>query len=82
MMEKPEHTYYINTGLYIVEPDMLELIPEKKVFHMTHLIDSAMENGQRVGCFPVSEGSWLDIGVWPEYQRTLKIFEDKFLAKK
>jgi dTDP-glucose pyrophosphorylase len=82
MHEKPEHTYYNNTGVYIVEPEMLDLIPEKKVFHMTHLIEAAMKKNEQVGCFPVTEGSWFDIGVWPEYQRTLKTFENRFADRK
>lgn len=67
LKEKPELTYQINTGMYILEPHLLSQIPENKFFHITHLIDDIMLRGGRVGVFPVSEGSWKDIGTWDEY---------------
>ena len=37
--EKPEITFKINAGLYLIEPHLLKEIPEKKFYHMTHLIE-------------------------------------------
>jgi len=70
--EKPELTFQINSGLYILEPDVLNLIPEDQFFHITHLIEKLTKSGGKVGVFPVSENSWKDIGEWPEY---LKLIE-------
>lgn len=60
--EKPELTFKINSGMYILEPHLLEEIPENTFFHITHLIHKIMERGGKVGVFPVSEKSWKDIG--------------------
>lgn len=65
--EKPELTFKINSGMYILEPHLLDEIPENKFFHITHLIEEIMKRGGSVGVFPVSEKSWKDIGVWDEY---------------
>ncbi len=65
--EKPEITFKINTGLYILEPHLIEEIPDKKFFHITELINKLNNEKRRVGVFPISEGAWLDIGNWKEY---------------
>lgn len=65
--EKPEVNLKINTGMYILEPHLLEEIPCDKVFHITHLIKKVINRGGRVGCFPINDGAWTDIGNWEEY---------------
>ncbi len=65
--EKPEITYQINSGMYILDSKVLEYIPENTYFHMTHLIEKVISNNGRVGVFPVSEKSWIDIGDWQHY---------------
>jgi dTDP-glucose pyrophosphorylase len=71
--EKPELTYLINTGMYVLEPGLLAEIPKNKFFHITDLIEQVQARGGRVGVFPVSEKSWCDIGEWQEYGRTMRI---------
>jgi dTDP-glucose pyrophosphorylase len=70
--EKPELTYMINTGVYILEPHLIDKIPENQFFHITDLIEKVRGFGGKVGVFPVSEKSWTDIGDWNEY---LKLIE-------
>lgn len=69
--EKPEQTYMINTGVYILNPDCIDEIPEGEFFHITHLIERIKSCGGLVGCFPVSEQSWKDIGDLTEYIKQL-----------
>lgn len=73
LKEKPNLSFQINTGLYILEPSVIDCIPDGEFFHITHLMEKIISNGGRVGCFPVSEKSWTDIGDWKEYQKMLKI---------
>lgn len=67
LQEKPELTFKINSGMYILEPNLLNEIPENQFLHITHLIDKIHKKGGNVGVFPVSEKSWKDIGEWEEY---------------
>jgi NDP-sugar pyrophosphorylase family protein len=67
LAEKPKLTFQINSGLYILEPDLLEEIPENSFYHITDLIENVKKKGDKIGVFPVSEGSWKDIGEWDEY---------------
>ena len=72
--EKPELTYQVNTGVYILNPNCIEEIPEGEFFHITHLMEAIKARGGRVGCFPVSERSWKDMGEWPEYLKMIGVF--------
>ena len=72
--EKPQYDFLINTGLYVLNPDVLNLIPKDKFYHITHLIEDAKNQGKKIGVFPVDEDDWIDIGQWAEYQKAI----DKF----
>lgn len=67
LQEKPELIFKINSGMYILEPHLLNEIPEGRFFHITHLIEKIHLKGGKIGVFPVSEKSWKDIGEWDEY---------------
>lgn len=71
LQEKPELTFKINSGMYILEPHLLAEIPENKFFHITHLIEKIYQNGGNIGVYPVSEKSWKDIGEWDEYLKQI-----------
>ncbi len=71
--EKPEYDLLINTGIYILNKALLELVPPDVPFNMTELISKAKAQGYKVGAFPVHEQSWIDIGQWDEYQKAIKI---------
>ena len=70
--EKPEFTFKINTGMYILEPHLIDEIPEDEFYHITFLIEKLVKQGRRVGVYPINEGSWTDIGNWDEYLKYIK----------
>ena len=73
LSEKPELTYQVNTGVYILNPTCIKEIPENEFFHITHLMEKIKARGGRVGCYPVSEHSWKDMGEWPEYLKMIDV---------
>lgn len=73
LSEKPELTYQVNTGVYILNPDCIDEIPTGEFFHITQLMEKIKAKGGRVGCFPVSEHSWRDMGEWPEYLKMINV---------
>jgi NDP-sugar pyrophosphorylase family protein len=75
--EKPEYTFPINTGVYVVNKECLEYIPEKKVFNMTDLIEVLIADGRKVFTYPVNEKDYTDIGQWEEYRKTLDLIKMK-----
>lgn len=75
MEEKPDFTFKINSGMYVLEPHLLDEIPTGSFFHITHLMDKIMKRDGRVGVFPVSENSWTDMGDWSEYLKQIKNYK-------
>lgn len=71
LTEKPELTFKINSGMYILEPHLINEIPIDDFFHITHLIENLKSTGRKVGVFPISQNSWTDIGTWDEYMDVL-----------
>jgi len=72
LVEKPELTFKINSGMYILEPHLIDEIPINEFFHITHLIEKVNRRGGSIGVFPVSEKSWKDVGDWNEYLKLIK----------
>ncbi|AEJ18674.1 sugar phosphate nucleotidyltransferase [Gracilinema caldarium] len=70
--EKPEYSMCVNTGVYVVNAECLSLIPDKKVFHMTDLIEVLMKNGKKVVAYPINENEFIDIGQWDEYRKVVQ----------
>jgi dTDP-glucose pyrophosphorylase len=79
LTEKPELIFQINSGMYILESHLLKEVPENHFFHITSLIENILKRNGRVGVFPVSEGSWIDIGEWSEYIDSMKKYKNPTL---
>jgi dTDP-glucose pyrophosphorylase/predicted transcriptional regulator len=70
--EKPHYDFLINTGLYVLNPEVLNLIPKNKFYHFTHLIEDVKNQGKSIGVFPIDDDAWLDVGQWADYQKTVQ----------
>lgn len=70
--EKPTLSFKINTGLYILEPSLLDDIPDE-FFHITHLMEKLKKEGRRVGVYPISQNDWKDMGDWKEYLKLINV---------
>jgi len=74
MIEKPEYNFVINSGVYVLEPELINLIPQGKPINMPDLLLKSKEVGYKVGVYPVSS-KWFDVGQWEEYRNTLEYFK-------
>ncbi|RUM49226.1 MAG: nucleotidyl transferase [Hydrogenothermus sp.] len=70
--EKPEFSFQINTGVYILSKKVLKYIPEGKFFDMPQLIEKLIQNGEKVFAYPVNENDYIDIGQWKEYKEAIE----------
>lgn len=66
--EKPRIKQFINAGVYLLEPDVVRLIPDNGKFDMTDLIGSLLDDDRNVVSFPISE-YWIDIGQHGDYAK-------------
>ena len=72
MLEKPDFSYLINTGVYLIEPEVLKDIKPNEFIHMPDLAQRYIDKGEKVGVFPVPEQAWLDMGQLSEMENMIK----------
>ena len=66
LSEKPVLKYFINAGIYLLEPKVYQFIPSGERYDMTELITLVLKKGLPVAAFPVRE-YWIDIGQPSDY---------------
>lgn len=80
MREKPEYSFLVNTGVYIVEPFVIDMVEEKEKIDMPDVVKRVEDAGYNVGAYPITEKSWLDMGQFAEMKNMIKELglEDKY----
>jgi dTDP-glucose pyrophosphorylase len=72
--EKPKYDMIINTGVYVMEPEILKLIKKGEHLEMNHLVERALKT-KKLTVYPVTSG-WSDIGQWKEYHESIYKLEN------
>lgn len=61
LTEKPAVQLLINAGIYVLHPDVLQLVPRDSFFPMTDLFSRLLAQGNTVAVYPIEE-DWIDVG--------------------
>ena len=77
--EKPIHRFFVNAGIYLLEPDCIDLIPDNEFYDMPTLFEELIATKEKVVSFPLQE-YWLDIGRIADYERANIEYFSKFKA--
>lgn len=72
MKEKPLISFLTNTGIYIVEPEVIDDIGDEEAIGFPDIIEREKQKGKKVAVFPVSENDWMDMGQLPELEKMRK----------
>lgn len=75
MQEKPELSFFTNTGMYIVEPKVIEELQDNCSIGFPDIIESYKVAGEKIGVYPISENSWHDMGQLDEMEKMRKRLE-------
>ena len=65
---KPVQKFFVSAGIYMLSPEILDLIPQDEPYDMPTLFEKAIAQGKNVISFPIHE-YWIDIGRLEEYQK-------------
>lgn len=80
--EKPVHKFFVNAGIYVLQPSILKRLKPDVPRDMPDLLEELRAASPRaVGCFPVSE-YWLDIGQLEDYRRAQREYPEQFGPEK
>lgn len=77
IVEKPTQQFFISAGVYVLEPEVLKLIPPKKSFDMPTLFNKLVSQNHETAAFPIRE-YWLDIGQTGDFERANGEFAEVF----
>lgn len=69
MKEKPLMSFLTNTGIYIVEPEVIDYIGNDENIGFPDVVTRVKESGKKVAVFPVSENDWMDMGQLSELEK-------------
>jgi len=75
LVEKPLFSFFVNAGIYLLEPAVYRYIPNGQRFDMTDLIHRLLDEGLLVASFPIFE-YWLDIGEHVDYKQAQKDMQE------
>ena len=75
--EKPLHSFFVNAGIYVLDPGLIDLIPRESSYDMTDLFAQAVSSGYSTAAFPIHE-YWLDVGRLEDLDRAKLEFDAKF----
>jgi dTDP-glucose pyrophosphorylase/CBS domain-containing protein len=75
LVEKPSLGFFINAGIYLLEPIVHRYIPNGRRFDMTDLIDCLLADERRIISFPIRE-YWIDIGQREDYEQAQNDLRD------
>ena len=73
--EKPSLKFQTNSGIYIINPQLLKKINKKNInFDIIKLIEFCRQNNIKINYFSVKNSQWYDTGNWVNYEKTIKEF--------
>ena len=75
--EKPVQRFFVNAGVYLLEPETLALIPKNKYYDMTQLYQKMCRNAYEVITFPIRE-HWMDIGQMQDLEQASEEYCNHF----
>lgn len=68
MEEKPVQRFFVNAGIYVVDPELYRTVPSQHRIDMPSLLEKQLENDKDVLMFPIHE-YWLDIGRMDDFHK-------------
>lgn len=69
MEEKPLLSFLTNTGIYIVEPEIVDDMLDGENIDFPNIVEMQHRKGRKVAVFPVSENNWMDMGQLGELEK-------------
>jgi len=69
--------FLTNTGVYVVEPRVIEELAEDTPIGFPDIMENYRHAGEKIGVYPVSENSWMDMGQLEELEQMRRRLENR-----
>ena len=77
--EKPIHRFFVNAGIYVLNPSVLQLIQSNEQLDMPHLFNKMRYASHKLLAFPLRE-YWLDVGRMDDFEKARDEFSEIFMS--
>ena len=67
--EKPIYNFLINSGIYVMNKKVINLIPPNKKYDIDQFLSKAIKNNYKIGIYPIAPDKWSDIGKWTDFYK-------------
>ena len=68
IVEKPIHKFLINAGIYVLNSEVIKMVPKDKFYDIPTLFEDLLKTNLQTTVFPINE-YWLDIGQIEDFNR-------------
>lgn len=77
IQEKPVHQFFVNAGIYVLNPEAVLMVPNNDYFDMPALFDKLLDKQSETAAFPIRE-YWLDIGRKDDFEQANGDYDEVF----
>jgi dTDP-glucose pyrophosphorylase len=75
--EKPVYRFLVSAGIYVLQPEAVQLVPSATRYDMPSLFERLIGEGRETCVFPIGE-YWMDIGRMDDFERANRDYSGHF----
>ena len=69
--EKPDYELIVSTGLYVVNEQVMKIIPKSKEYNFDKLISDVIKKKLKISVYQIDDKSWIDVGHWDGFKKNI-----------
>ncbi|MDB9744294.1 sugar phosphate nucleotidyltransferase, partial [Fibrobacterales bacterium] len=75
LVEKPINEFFINTGIYLFDPSVLNYVPKNELFNTTSLFELLKTHNKILKTYEISD-YWIDMGLPSDYAELNEVLKN------
>ena len=78
--EKPSQKHYVNAGIYVISPTLLEKVPKNSFYDMPDFFEALKKEGYDIKAHVVDD-YWIDVGIKEHFEQANRDFDEGLNAR-
>jgi dTDP-glucose pyrophosphorylase len=75
IIEKPTYDKLVSIGMYVFNQNVSSIVKKNNFLDMNQLVEKLKKMKFKIGVFPVDDTSWMDVGNWNDYNKTIDQYD-------